>query len=88
MHIWQIILQLFFWATPVVYPLATVPERYHAVIFLNPLAGIIHNSRLVLIDHQLPSLGSVLLTFAISGMIFAIGYSIFIKRAPYFAEDI
>jgi lipopolysaccharide transport system permease protein len=32
-----------FWAllTPVMYPLSAVPERYHWLVFLNPLAGIV-----------------------------------------------
>jgi lipopolysaccharide transport system permease protein len=32
-----------FWAllTPVMYPLSAVPERYHWIVFLNPMAGVV-----------------------------------------------
>jgi len=87
-HIWTILLQLGFWATPIVYTLNMVPVKYHFWIFLNPVARIIQYSRQVVINNTLPDLkgilGSVLLTIAI----YVVGYLVYKKREPYFAEDI
>lgn len=32
-HIWEVFVQLGFWATPVIYPISIVPAKYHRVIF-------------------------------------------------------
>ena len=36
-----VLLQLFFYATPILYPKSQVPEGYHNLFLLNPLAGLI-----------------------------------------------
>ncbi|UCF43540.1 MAG: ABC transporter permease, partial [Planctomycetota bacterium] len=44
-HIWEVFVQLGFWATPIIYPISIVPAKYHALIFLNPVARIIQGCR-------------------------------------------
>ena len=38
--------QLFMYATPVIYPLSQIPEKYHMYIMLNPMTGVIETFRL------------------------------------------
>ena len=38
-------IQLWMFATPIVYPLSLVPERYRSLVALNPMAGIIEGYR-------------------------------------------
>ena len=40
-QIMSIVLQFWFWLTPVVYSLSMMPEKYHQYILLNPMAGIV-----------------------------------------------
>jgi ABC-type polysaccharide/polyol phosphate export permease len=87
-HIWQVLLQVGFWATPIVYPLRSVPEDYRVFILSNPLAGIIENSRFVLINHQLPGLASAFYAFVLGLAALGAGYYIFSKRVPFFAEEV
>lgn len=47
-------LTLLYWLTPVVYPLSTVPERYRAILRVNPLGGIIEALRGAIIDGTAP----------------------------------
>ncbi|MCC7176499.1 MAG: ABC transporter permease [Bryobacterales bacterium] len=47
-------IQIWFYASPVIYPLATVPERFRGLYFLNPMAGIIESYRRVLLYGQAP----------------------------------
>jgi len=54
----------------------------------NPLAGIINNSRLALINHQFPDVGSFLYTLAAGVILLASGYFLFFRRAPFFAEEV
>jgi len=48
-HIWDVILQILFYATPIIYSLAIVPHRFASLLSLNPLAQIIQDMRWVAI---------------------------------------
>lgn len=48
-HIWEVVLQLMFYATPILYPLTFVPHRMAQILSLNPMAQIIQSAREVLI---------------------------------------
>ena len=79
-------LQLWFYASPIIYPVSLVPERLHSLYFLNPMAGIISAYRDVLLDGRIP--GSYLMVAAlISVIIFVIGYWFF-KRVEFQFADI
>jgi lipopolysaccharide transport system permease protein len=79
-------IQLWFYATPIIYPATAVPENLRPYYFLNPMNGIIEAYRDVLLRSQYP--GSYLLFSAvISLIIFAIGYWFF-KRVEFQFADI
>jgi lipopolysaccharide transport system permease protein len=46
-----LIMQLWMFASPVVYPLSMVPKRYLALYSLNPMAGVVENFRQVVLQH-------------------------------------
>lgn len=43
------LIQLWMFATPIVYPLSLVPDRYRTLVALNPMVGIIENYRAALL---------------------------------------
>jgi ABC-type polysaccharide/polyol phosphate export permease len=47
--VWDITLTVLMYASPVIYPLSVIPEKYHSIILLNPLAFAIHSSKQILI---------------------------------------
>lgn len=53
-HALPFLVQLWFFASPVVYPLSMVPERYQWLVALNPLAGIIETTRALLGSRPVP----------------------------------
>jgi ABC-2 type transport system permease protein len=53
--IWEVIVQLMFWGSPIVYPIENVPQGLRDVILCNPVAVIITQARHVLIDPSAPS---------------------------------
>lgn len=55
-HIWEVLLQIGFWMTPIIYPITMVPTEYHRLIFLNPMARLIEYSRAVFILNDIPVL--------------------------------
>jgi len=88
LHMWEVLLQIGFWATPIIYPIQIIPEKYKFFVFLNPFAGIIHNARLVVINHQFPDTAQTFFAFSIGIIIFALGYFIFSKRVSLFPEEV
>ncbi|HIE56936.1 MAG TPA: ABC transporter permease [Anaerolineales bacterium] len=81
-----LIVQLWFYASPIIYPVTMVPERWRPLYFLNPMAGIIEAYRAVLLHQQLP--GTYLYSAAgISLLALIFGYWLF-KRVEYLFADI
>ncbi len=53
--IWEIVLQVMFWASAIIYPIEAVPENLRHLIMINPLAVIIVQTRHAMIDPSAPS---------------------------------
>jgi ABC-2 type transport system permease protein len=94
-HIWEVILQGLFYATPIIYPLSIVPEKLAKIISLNPLAQIIQQTRSIIITPSTITptelLGNVIgwvvpLVLVVLTCLLAYGY--FSTRSSKFAEEI
>jgi ABC-2 type transport system permease protein len=59
-HIWEIALQLLFYASAIVFPLSLIPGSFRILVALNPLAQIIEDMRHVLVSSAAPSSIAVL----------------------------
>jgi lipopolysaccharide transport system permease protein len=79
-------LQIWFYASPIIYPSDLVPENLRSIYYLNPMTGILEAYRDVLLNGQLP--GSYLVTSGIgSVVIFILGFWFF-KRVEFQFADI
>ena len=91
-HIWGVANQILFYATPIVYPLVMVPNRFAKIIVLSPLTQIIQDSRTVLIGVAAPSTRDYWSTgiwpFLLIIFIFISGYFLFQNMAAKFAEEV
>lgn len=89
-HIWEVFVQLGFWATPIIYPISIVPKKYHTLIFLNPVARIIQGCRQALIGSgtEFLSLSSHLIILSFAAPIFLIGLAMYNKMSCSFAEEL
>jgi ABC-type polysaccharide/polyol phosphate export permease len=47
---------IWFYLTPVIYPLSIVPEKYHNWVLVNPMASLIEGWRDVFLHNQLPGI--------------------------------
>ncbi|MFV2044247.1 MAG: ABC transporter permease, partial [Anaerolineales bacterium] len=80
-------LQLWFYASPIIYPVTAVPDSLKRFYYLNPMAGLIESYRDVLIEGVRP--GQYLqISAATSLVILAIGYFVFRRLEPRFADII
>lgn len=81
-----LVIQLWFYASPIIYPITMVPERYRILYYLNPMAGILESYRDIILRQTLP--GYYLITAgATSLVVFFIGYWFF-KRVEFLFADI
>jgi ABC-2 type transport system permease protein len=93
-HIWEVTLQILFYATPILYPLSFVPQKIGKVLLLSPIAQIIQDSRYVLITTQtetawkMLSFPYFLIPYTLPLIVFIMGYWLFQKSAAKFAEEI
>jgi lipopolysaccharide transport system permease protein len=86
--IWRVVLQVGFFATPVIYPITIFPEKVRWIVMLNPMAQIITMMRDCVLYKIAPeplALGYVALSMLAA---LVIGYLIFERLEPRFAEAI
>lgn len=87
-HFIQIILQVMFYATPIVYSSDTIPEAFRFIINLNPMAHIINAYRSIFYNQTMPDFKALGILFLISTIFCIIGYFIFRKLQKGFAEEL
>lgn len=80
-----IVLSIVFYATPILYPLTFVPERWRSMVACNPLAYFSERLRDVLLSHPALVAGDVVALVA-SLAAFAAGLWVFRRLAPYFED--
>ena len=78
-HITELALQLFFYATPIFYPLDLLPETVQKIIKLNPLTILIQAAREALIYGKVESLLEIGIVAVIAALMLFFG-SIYFKR--------
>jgi len=87
-HIWNFLLLIGFWITPIIYSETMVPEKYLKYYMLNPMARLINEARDILIYSYMPLPKQLLITLIICILIFVLGFLFFRKRSLYFAEEL
>ncbi len=78
--------QLWFYASPIIYPVTMVPEKYRVFYYLNPMAGILESYRDILLRQSLPGY-YLIISGLFSIVVFLIGYWFF-KRVEFLFADI
>jgi lipopolysaccharide transport system permease protein len=74
-----ILLTLWFYLTPIIYPINSLQPKYHFLLILNPMTGIINNFRIALTPHSSFDTISILFSFVISVSFLHFGYMVFKK---------
>ena len=82
----QIALLLWFWFTPVLYPMTRLSQKWQLLSRFNPMVTIVTGYRNALLNQAMPSAGDVLLVFASSAAVFVIGALLFHHAKTGFAD--
>jgi ABC-2 type transport system permease protein len=91
--IWDVVSQILFYASPVLYVVSLIPEAYQEPYMLNPLAAIFTQFRHAVVDPGAPTAAAeagggewLLIPLAIVFVAFALGVWVFNREAPKVAE--
>lgn len=89
-YIVQFILNMAFYATPILYELSIFDKApfIKKIIALNPMATIIDCYRDIFLYHRIPELGGLMWVGILSIVVAVIGYLIFKKLEKGFAEEV
>ena len=80
--------QLWMYATPVVYPLSQIPERYRDYYALNPMAAIVEMFRLAFIGSSALGFRHVLISVGVTTVILVFGLVMFTKVERTFMDTV
>jgi ABC-2 type transport system permease protein len=95
-QIWELVAQLLFYATPTFYPVSLLPHWLQIVAFLNPFVQIMQDVRWAVLSMDpvttAPQVygtwAAELAPIAITAVVVAVGFGIFRRRSPWFAEKV
>jgi lipopolysaccharide transport system permease protein len=86
-YIWNLVLQAGFFITPIIYPLQIFSPMVQNILRLNPLAQIIIITRDCVLYGYTPNLLNFGYACITSTIILILGYFIFMRLEPRFAEE-
>ena len=94
-YIWEVVLQIGFYANAIIFPLALVSEHLRKWFFLSPVVQIIQDARYLIATKTSATLWSVnspiymkIIPFLAIILFIILGIIVFKKRSRTFAEDI
>ena len=93
--IWEVLVQILFYASPVIYVATAVPDSLRQAAAMNPLATILNQMRHALVDPDAPT-GITLIggwqwlpvPVGIVALIFVLGLWVFARETPRIAENL
>ena len=77
---------IWFYLTPIFYPINFVPEKFLFAYKLNPMVGIISLYRTLLLGANYFDIEAILISVAETFVFIIIGFAVFKKREKYFAD--
>ena len=82
----QPLLLLWMFISPVFYPASVFPQPFKPILVMNPLAHLIGIYRQILLNHQAPLVGQMIIFGTASLTVFFVGLWIFRKQSPHFSD--
>ncbi len=80
--------QLWMYATPIVYPLSIVPEKYRLLFILNPMASIVETFRCAFLGVSSIELSHIIISVSFTLLIFFLGLLMFNRVEKSFMDTI
>jgi ABC-type polysaccharide/polyol phosphate export permease len=85
-HLLEVALQIWFWLTPIVYPVSLVPERARDLVWLNPMALFAVAFQDAAVHQSVPSAATWLVLTLMAVTSLTLGLVVFARGSRHFAE--
>ncbi|NDK40143.1 ABC transporter permease [Pseudoxanthomonas gei] len=84
----SIVLQFWFWFTPIVYSTATLPEGVRGLIALNPMTGLMQSYQGIFLEHRWPHWSAVLPLAVLAVVLCVLGLLLFRRRSAEMVDEL
>lgn len=81
-QVMTVIMQLWFWLTPIVYVKNVVPKSVHAYIDLNPMTGLVAIYQDALLLNQAPDFGNLIPSVIVAAVAVTASFILFRRASP------
>ena len=85
-HIMGLVMMVWFFGTPIVYPLSLVPERLRVVMQLNPMTGLVTLYRNLFLSSSNLDIRMMAALLVSSAVFFLVGYTVFMRHKDEFVD--
>jgi ABC-2 type transport system permease protein len=96
-QVWELLLQLMFYASPIIYPIGFLPPWARHVVFVSPFTQVMQDVRAIILYRDLPpnkitaaiafgSQAGRLIPLAVVAVVFGLGLYLFKREEAWFAE--
>ena len=80
--------QLWMFATPIVYPLSLVPDNYKLIIAINPMTSVVETFRKIFFDNSAIQIEHIIISLSVTIIIFILGIINFNRVERNFMDTI
>lgn len=87
-HFISIVMMMWMYLTPVIYPTSLIPSRFLWIFKLNPMYSITEAYRDILYNQQLPDVPGLIFSLLFALGVVILGYFVFKKCEKRFAEEL
>ena len=87
-HFLSIVLQFWFWLTPIVYPMSILPERIYDMLKLNPMTQLVVAYQNIILLGKWPNWDQFRFHIIITFVILIIGFSVFKKLSVDIVDEL
>ncbi|AEC21708.1 hypothetical protein PT7_3168 [Pusillimonas sp. T7-7] len=87
-QLFGIVLQFWFWLTPIVYHINILPERVQPYLTLNPMVGIVVAIQNILLNNQWPQWQSLIGVMVLAVFFCVLGLRLFRKHAGEMVDEL
>jgi lipopolysaccharide transport system permease protein len=87
-HLFGIVLQFWFWATPIVYPLNILSDRIRALVERNPMTPLMSAYQQIFIWHKAPEWESLVPTAVAALLLCLFAWMLFQRRAGEMVDEL
>lgn len=87
-QLFGVVLQFWFWLTPIVYPITILPESARPLMDWNPMAGLMAAYQGIFVAGRWPDWHALWLAALLATLFCALGYHLFRKRAGEMVDEL